>query len=179
LPQIKRTSPPHLDYNPMRVPCLYHFQIPRISSCCAKPPHAQFSLPRQQRNEPAAQKMCNPPSPAGPPGRSGHIVSWTIQTQLNNSFMQYEEEDECRHGGDSLRIDRLQLLRRPGTTTFSSPGSNCSDRISSFTTTLSAGDGNNFKFAMAGDMGTMGPVPSHLPLVLVGRALRLCRSRGE
>jgi acid phosphatase type 7 len=33
----------------------------------------------------------------------------------------------------------------------------CSDRIYSFTTARTAGDGHDFKFAMVGDMGTMGP----------------------
>jgi acid phosphatase type 7 len=34
----------------------------------------------------------------------------------------------------------------------------CSDRIYSFTTARTAGDGHDFKFAMVGDMGTMGPL---------------------
>jgi hypothetical protein len=33
----------------------------------------------------------------------------------------------------------------------------CSDRIYSFTTARSAGDGHDFQFAMVGDMGTFGP----------------------
>jgi hypothetical protein len=33
----------------------------------------------------------------------------------------------------------------------------CSTRIYSFTTAKSVGDGDDFKFAMVGDMGTMGP----------------------
>jgi hypothetical protein len=33
----------------------------------------------------------------------------------------------------------------------------CSDRIYSFTTARSVGDGDDFKFAMVGDMGTFGP----------------------
>jgi len=33
----------------------------------------------------------------------------------------------------------------------------CSNRIYSFTTARSVGDGADFKFAMVGDMGTMGP----------------------
>ena len=99
-------------------------------------------------------------------GDRGMSVSWNTASKLDKPSVQYGTTMDL---GKS--VSSSESITYPTSSTWNNhviitglePNTRyhyepyCSSRIYSFTTARSAGDGNDYKFAMVGDMGTMGP----------------------
>lgn len=99
-------------------------------------------------------------------GDRGMSVSWNTKSKLAKPSVEFGTTMEL--GGT---VSSSESITYPTSSTYNNhvvitglqPNTRyhyqpyCSQRIYSFTTAKSVGDGDDFKFAMVGDMGTMGP----------------------
>lgn len=99
-------------------------------------------------------------------GDGGMSVSWNTKQKLSKPTVQYGTGS---HLGDSASSD--MSVTYPTSSTYNNHVTisglksdtvyhyqpQCGNRVYSFTTARSAGNGEKYKFAMVGDMGTMGP----------------------
>ena len=100
-------------------------------------------------------------------GDRGMSVSWNTNTKLDKPSVQWGTTMELEGGvatsESSITYPTSSTWNNHVTITGLQPNTryhyqpSCSPRIYSFTTARTAGDGHDFKWAMVGDMGTMGP----------------------
>jgi hypothetical protein len=98
-------------------------------------------------------------------GDSGMAVSWNTNQKLSNPTVYYgtDELDNSASSDVSITYPTSSTYNNHVVITGLKPDTRyhympqCGHRSFSFITARSAGDGDSFKFAMVGDLGTMGP----------------------